>query len=233
MTARFQRYAIYWTPEPGSDLAAFGERWFREPAELPGLRADLACRAVKAPARYGLHATLKAPFPLRQEASVQDLQQALDTFCAIRRAPSGGALMLARFQRYCGLALAGRTADIDWLAAECVTHFDIFRTPGGASGIPADGELSPQEESFAKEFGYPYVLAAFQFHVTLAGPLGEAELEEAAAALEPHLAPFLREAVTIECLSLLGERADNGLFELVSRHPFQGAHCVRGTDPRS
>ncbi|MGC2630015.1 MAG: DUF1045 domain-containing protein [Rhodomicrobium sp.] len=225
MTARFQRYAIYWTPELGSDLALFGERWFREPAEMSGLRADLACRCVKAPARCGLHATLKAPFPLRPGASARDLQQALDAFCAIRCAPSGGALTPALFQGYSGLVLSGQTADIDWLAAECVTHFDSFRAPAGTSGVPADGELSQQEEAFAKEFGYPYVLAAFQFHVTLAGPLGEPELNEVAAALKPHLAPFLRKAITIDCLSLLGERADNRVFELVSRHPFRGGTC--------
>ncbi len=230
MTKRFQRYAIYWTPELGSDLALFGERWFREPAEMSGLGADLASRAVSAQARYGLHATLKAPFPLREGASAQDLQQALDAFCAMRRAPSGGALSLAFFQGYFGLVPAERTADIDWLAAECVTHFDDFRAPGGASGVarPEMGELSPREEAFAEEFGYPHVLSAFQFHVSLAGPLGPNELDEVGAALKPHLAPFMTEPLTIRCLSLLGERADNGVFEPVSRHPFRWVPGGRG-----
>jgi len=224
MTMPFQRYAIYWTPEPGSDLALFGERWFREPSEMSGLSADLAYRAVKAPSRYGLHATLKAPFPLRERASPQDLQQALDAFCAIRRGPSAGAFAPACFQGYFGLVLSERTADMDWLAAECVTHFDSFRAPRGASGVGQreTGELSPREEAFLKEFGYPHVLSAFQFHVSLAGPLGTNELNEVAAALTPHLAPFMAKPVTFGCLSLLGERADNGVFELVSRHPFRG-----------
>ena len=84
MTARFQRYAIYWTPELGSDLALFGERWFREPAEMSGLRTDLAYRCVKAPARYGLHATLKAPFPLRPGASAETCNKP-----SMHSAPSG------------------------------------------------------------------------------------------------------------------------------------------------
>ena len=98
MAKSYQRYAIYWTPLPESDLAAFGERWFADPAAVSGLRAELAARAVKAPARYGLHATLKAPFPLREDASEEDLRQALDAFCAKRRAPSGGAYTPAFFQ---------------------------------------------------------------------------------------------------------------------------------------
>jgi len=221
MAKRFQRYAIYWTPEPGSDLAAFGERWFSRPAETSGLGAELAARAVKSPARYGLHATLKAPFPLREDASTEDLQQVLDAFCAKRRAPSGGAFTLAFFQGYFGLVLSHRTADIDWLAAECVTQFDAFRSAGGKSGVPADGELSPLEEAFEEEFGYPYVLAAFQFHVTLAGPLSQGELDEAAAALKPHLSPFLRGTPVIDSLTLLGEVEDGGVFEAISRHPFR------------
>lgn len=223
MTKQFQRYAIYWTPAPGSELAAFGERWFADPAEMCGIGAELSARAIKAPARYGLHATLKAPFPLREGAAVQDLRGALDAFCGIRRAPAGGALMPAFFQGYFGLVLLERTADIDWLAAECVTCFDAFRAPGGESGVPADGELSPQEEVFLKEFGYPYVLSAFQFHVSLAGPLSQVELEEVAAALKPHLAPLVKQAVIIDSLTLLGEPEGGGVFEVISRHPFAGS----------
>jgi hypothetical protein len=220
MAKRYQRYAIYWTPRPESELAAFGAQWFAEAAAVSGLDAELAAHAVKAPARYGLHATLKAPFPLREDASEAELRGALDAFCTTRRAPNGGAFTPASFQGFFGLVLSRRTADIDWLAAECVTRFDSFRAPGGRSGVPPDGELSAQEEAFVEEFGYPYVLSAFQFHVTLAGPLGEAELNEVAAKLEPHLAPFLTAPAVIDGLTLLGER-DSGLFEIVSRHPFR------------
>jgi Protein of unknown function (DUF1045) len=220
---RFQRYAIYWTPEPGSDLAAFGERWFGEPAQFTGLGAELAARAVKAPARYGLHATLKAPFALKEGTSATDLQHALDAFCAVRRAASGGPLMPAFFQGYFGLVLSERTADIDWLAAECVTHFDAFRKPGSGSGVPFDYALSPREKAFLEEFGYPHVLSSFQFHVSLAGPLGQDELNEIAAALKPQLALFMAKPVKVRELTLLGERADNGIFEPLSRHRFRAA----------
>jgi Protein of unknown function (DUF1045) len=217
----YSRYAIYWTPQPGSELARFGERWFAEPAQTAGLPADLAQRAVKAPARYGLHATLKAPFPLRVDASAKDVQQALDAFCAKRRAPIGGAFKPAFFQGFFGLVLSAHTADVDWLAASCVTHFDGFRDPRGTSGVPADGPLTPQEEAFEAEFGYPYILSVFQFHVTLAGPLPQHELDLVAAALQPHIAPFLHAPVLIDSLTLLGELAETRVFEPLSRHPFR------------
>src|SRR5215472_17843115 len=85
MTEHFQRYAIYWTPEPGSDFAAFGDRWFGPAGETFGLGPSLAARAVKNPSRYRLHATLKAPFRLCEGARVNHLQDALQAFCAARR----------------------------------------------------------------------------------------------------------------------------------------------------
>ena len=88
MTARFQRYAIYWTPEPESRLTRFGEVWFANAGddahagtlETFGLPAGFAYRATKTPARYGLHATLKAPFRLRENGAEAELQKALDIF---------------------------------------------------------------------------------------------------------------------------------------------------------
>jgi hypothetical protein len=221
----FKRYAIYWTPEAGSDLAAFGEKWFGR-SERFGLPADLVDRAIEAPARYRLHATLKAPFRLRDGHGVEDLQAALDAFCAKRRPPAGGTLKLAQFQRYLGLVLSCQTADIDWLAQECVIEFDRFRAPIGNSDRDrrALGRLKAMERALLEEFGYPFVLSAFRFHISLAGPLSKPELDQAGAALEPPLAPFMRSPFRLGSLSLLGEPADGGVFQLISRHRFRAIH---------
>jgi Protein of unknown function (DUF1045) len=223
MTDRFQRYAIYWTPEPGSDFASFGDRWFGPAAESLGLDPSLAARAVRSPARYGLHATLKAPFRLRDGIHLRDLQNALDSFCASRRGPSGGALTLGTFQNYLGLVLSARAADIGWLAAECVTHFDRFRAPlnGDDRDRRAEASFSPVERAFFESYGYPYVLSAFRFHISLAGPLPPSELNEVSAALAPQLAPFMATPFRLGSLSLLGEPHGGGIFEPVSRHPFR------------
>ncbi len=223
MTERFQRYAIYWTPEPGSALADFGARWFGAGAETFGLPPELAGRAARNPAKYSLHATLKAPFRLREGTSERELREELDAFCTVRRGPVGGAFELARFQGYLGLVLSSGAADLDWLAAECVTRFDRYRAPLNGSDrekrdLPA---FSPEERAFFETFGYPYVLSAFRFHVSLAGPLEDAELDDVAAALRPHLAPFMTGPVRIESVSLLGEPHGGGVFEFVSRHRFR------------
>jgi hypothetical protein len=221
MRERFQRFAIYWTPAPETAMAEFGALWFGGTGTF-GLPPELAARATKAPAVYGLHATFKAPFRLKDDVAPEALRDALDDFCANRRAPAAGRLILDHHQHYLTLMLSGTEADIDWLAAECVTRFDRFRAPPDEEDDARrelDG-LSPQEEAFLKEFGYPYVLSAFRFHISLAGPLDSAELDEVAKALEPYLASFMREPFEIKDLSLLGEPRSRGVFEVISRHRF-------------
>src|SRR5258708_36594778 len=99
-----------------------------------------------------------------------------------------------------------------WLAAECVTGFDRFRAPLDESDRDRreHHRLSPAEASIFATFGYPYVLSEFQFHVSLAGPLDDGELGQVAEALEPHVAPFMKENVKIQSLSLLGEANGGG-----------------------
>lgn len=130
---------------------------------------------------------------------------------------------MAMFQGFLGLVLSRETADIDWLAAECVTGFDRFRAPLDESDRDRreHNRLSASESSFLEAFGYPYVLTEFQFHITLAGPLNEAELGEVAEALAPQVAAFTRDAFQVKALSLLGEPSGGGTFEVISRHPFR------------
>ncbi len=200
-------------------MAKFGALWFGG-FETFGLAAELAQRAIKSPRVYGLHATFKAPFRLKDDSTPEALRDALDDFCATRRAPAKGRLILSHYQQYLTFMLAGDQADIDWLATECVTHFDHFRaSPDEEDNARREaGHLSKQEEVFLKEFGYPYVLSAFRFHISLAGSLKSEELDEVARALEPQVAPFMSEPFEIKDLSLLGELRSGGTFEIISRH---------------
>jgi len=68
------RYAIYYTPQPGTALAAFGRSWFgraNDGATLQafsdaGLSGTSFAKLAVAPGRYtGLHALFRAPFAPR------------------------------------------------------------------------------------------------------------------------------------------------------------------------
>jgi hypothetical protein len=224
-----QRYAIYWAPEPGSALADFGRRWLGsdpergeawEDRETLGLDAGLVARATAAPRRYGLHATMKAPFRLAPGMGEAALTDALLAFSAPRRRVRTGCLRLARFANWLALVPSAPLADLDWLAAECVVHFDRFRAPlNGDDRARRSGLADPLRLSYFEQFGYPDVLTAFAFHITLAGPLPAAELDAIETALRPATASFTQEPFVLRSLCCFGDPGEGGLFQLRSRAP--------------
>jgi hypothetical protein len=224
----YERYAIYWVPREDSALSAFAGPWFANASPAAGERktyglpADLALRATTSPARYGLHATLKAPFRLRGAVTQAELESDLGAFCAKRRQVKGGYLRFAKFQRYLGLVLTGCSAEADWLAAECVTHFDRFRAPLSQEDRERrePAVLTETEAAFFESFGYPHVLSTFEFHVTLAGPLESDDLARVEEALALATASLASTPLRIEDLSLLGEAGHGSGFSLLRRFPF-------------
>jgi hypothetical protein len=224
----YERYAIYWLPGPGTPLAAFARNWLGGDPEtgkawpartLYGLDAELVERATVSPRRYGCHATIKAPFRLRDGASEADLSAALERFCARRRRARAGRLRLHRLWRYLGLTLEGATAEADWLADECVTHFDRFRAPlSEADRARRPRDLPPLQSQHLELFGYPDIFSRFLFHITLAGPLEVSELTRVEAALAPVVELFTRELFWIDDLCLCGDPGQGGLFKVLSRH---------------
>ena len=225
----YERYAIYWLPGLRSPFAGFARNWLGgdpeageawQARELHGLDADLAERATASPRRYGCHATIKAPFRLRGGASAADLSTALADFCAHRRHARGGRLRLRRLSHYLTLTLADDRAEIEWLADECVTHFDSFRSPlSEADRARRPRDLAPLARQHLEQFGYPGIFSRFLFHITLAGPLEAVELARVEAALAPAVEPYTREPFSIEDLCLCGDPGQGGLFKVLSRHP--------------
>jgi hypothetical protein len=230
-TPAFSRYAIYWVPRPETPLATFARRWFASEVEtgMPlaerdtfGFDPAFVDRATALPRRYGIHATLKAPFRLREGVTQDDLINAMETFCAVRRAPRAGCLRFKRLARYLALVPEGGHAELDWLATECVTHFDGFREPLTAierARRPAALDAST-ETNFLK-FGYPDIFARFQFQITLAGPLDVLEPDKIERVLAPTLAPLTKVPFVLEDLCLCADPGRGGLFRVLWRQPFR------------
>lgn len=227
-----RRYAIYWTPEPGSALADFGRRWLGSDPERGeasaeretlGLDPALVERATAAPRRYGLHATMKAPFRLTSDVSEAALNDALAAFCAPRRQARAGCLRLVRFGGWLALVPEAPLADLDWLAAECVVHFDRFRAPlSDDDRARRSGIADPLRQLYFEQFGYPDVLAAFTFHITVAGPLPSVELDAIEAVLRPATASFTQEPFRVRDLCWFGDPGDGRLFQVRGRAPLMG-----------
>lgn len=227
----FERYAVYWAPRAESSLAAFARGWLGgdvetgspvEPRRCYGLDAELAARATASPRRYGVHATLKAPFRLADDTSGKALAAELASFAARRRVPRAGSLKLHRFPQFLALVPTCSTAELEWLAAECVTHFDRFRAPlsdcDRARRVP---NMSGKQAVHFEQFGYPHIFEHFMFHITLAGPLDEAALDEVEAALTPAVAQLTEDAFIADDLCLAGDPGHGEMFRILYRAPFQ------------
>jgi hypothetical protein len=228
----FARYAIYWAPEARSALADFGKRWLGGDPETGariferqpfGIDGALVERATRSPRRYGLHATIKAPFRLAPDCSEVELGDALASFCSMRRQVRSGPLRLHRFGRYLALVPSSPCAGIEWLEAECVTFFDRFRAPLSDADRARRGgnSMSPLEAAHFEQFGYPHILSLFLCHVTLAGPLDDPELAEVEAALAPCLAAYTADEFVMKELCLFGDPGADGLFRIVRRCPLR------------
>jgi hypothetical protein len=205
-------------PPVSSPMEEFARRWFGGEDSF-GLEPGLAARAVKTPKRYGFHATIKAPFRLISGISPEDLSTELERFCARRRRIATAPLALERFPSYLALCPSARRAELEWLASECVVHFDRFRAPlNGEDSERRKRDLGPREKTHFEQFGYPYIFDLFYFHISLAGPLEPRELDSVSARLRPHLAQFAGGDFVIGELCLCGDPGDGRDFEIVGRY---------------
>ncbi len=227
------RVAIYWAPAAANALARFGARWLGRDAESGAAVApdpawgdpDWLTEVTAEPRRYGLHATLKPPFRLAAGRSRGALVRALERFAADAAPVAGPPLVLRRLGRFLALVPDGPAPAVEALAARVVAAFDDFRAPPDAAELARrrGHRLSPAHEANLARWGYPYVMAAFRFHVTLSGSLDAATLDRLEAMLAPLVAPFAAAPLALAELALFEQPAGDAPFRLTRRVPLAGA----------
>ncbi len=226
----FNRYAIYATPEPGP-LADFGAAWLGWDCAVgcgvdhpcvPGLPAPLA-EITETPRKYGLHATMKPPFRLTEGQSGTALTAAFETYCSATAPVTLDGLELARLGRFLALVPLGDQTALCNLAAKTLRAFEPFRarlTEADLARRRAAG-LSPEHDALLVKWGYPYVMQAFRFHITLSGKLPRAHAIQTQAVLARMIEPLLSRPFHITALSLMGEDGF-GRFHLIQRNTLSG-----------
>ncbi|WP_062011914.1 DUF1045 domain-containing protein [Aureimonas sp. AU4] len=217
------RAALYFAPPRDAPLTRLAAEWLGrdaftdEPTRAPDARLD---PLVADPARYGFHATVKAPFRLAEGTGLDALDAALARFAAEREAPTIGRLALRRIDGFFALVPAGAEPRLDALSADAVRRFAPFRAPLTPAEIERrrPSGLTERQRTYLGRWGYPYVFEEFRFHMTLTGRTGDAE----AAELEPLLRARFREVVdgplVIDALVLFVEREPGAPFTVHSRH---------------
>jgi len=225
----FARYAIYYTPQPGTALAAFGRSWFgraNDGATLQAFSADGLpgsgfAKIPAAPGRYsGLHAQFMAPFALRDGAGLEALKKRLIDFAARRKLVETGPLTLSRSGRCLVLRPVEPVPALEWLAAQCVGAFDDFAAPLSKAEREdyANPRLSDHQRVLLGSFGHPHVLSEYRFSIKLTGPLDAAHLERVAQALWPVLEEICATGVTVDGMSLFGDAGGRSPMRLIGRY---------------
>ena len=226
----FKRYTIYFVPK--GTLAKFGRAWLGwdcrkgQYISLENAFAEpLADREhyTKKPQKYGLHATLKAPFRLQATQSETALRSAFRGFCNHQKPTASGNLMLSERGGFLSLRPQMQSAALFELGKHCLEAFDPFRAPLEQSDLDRrrNARLSPRQNQFLHQWGYPYVLQEFQFHITLTSLLSILQRETIIPALKNLLAHELERPFIIAYLALIGEDR-NGQFHILEEANLSG-----------
>lgn len=223
-----ERWAIYWAPARASALWTLGCQWLGrdaelanplEPVTLPGFDSTVIATMTAEPARYGLHATLKAPFALRAGQSFESLIDACRSFATTHSACEVGTLSVEPLDDFIALVPTHVPSTLETFAFDCVRAFDPWRAPFTLEERARRSHLSltSREQALLDAWGYPFVAEAFRFHVTLTGRLDGPARERALPALRSYFAQATEQSIAIDQIALYHEPAPSAPFRLVER----------------
>jgi putative phosphonate metabolism protein len=193
------RYAVYFAPAQGSPWWEFGSGWLGrdELQDLPRIQPTVAqigpaeLREITAqPRRYGFHATLKAPFRLKDGNTVENLITRLQALAATLKPVVLGPMQASLLGDFVALVPSSAPDERMALAAACVTELDDLRAPLVEADLASRRveRLDPRELELLQQYGYPYVLERFRFHLTLSGPLPQPTAQRVLRAVAEPLA---------------------------------------------
>jgi hypothetical protein len=241
MTApdHFYRYAVYYAPPAGSGLAALAAAWLGYdpesgetvapetmiPPDALAALPESRERLVRNARVYGFHATLKAPFRLSEDIGFDVLDGAVAALAARTAPVTAPALAVKGDLGFVALQPSDDAPEIDALAAACVTDLDLMRAPltGAELAKRRRGGLDTQEEQHLRNWGYPYVLDRFRFHMTLSTGVSRAEAQQIRAVLEPLFEPHLDSPFRIGEIALFGDPGGGAPFRIIRRYLLTGA----------
>jgi len=174
------RYAVYFSPATTSPWWVFGAGWLGRdecsnlPLEQIGV-AELSSESLHAltvePRRYGFHATLKAPFHLHENVTVEELMVRLGRLATQLKPIELGPLQAIKMDQFVALVPQTMGVELSALAQACVTELDDLRAPITALEL-ARRNVDPADargQFLLKKYGYPHVLERFILHFTLSG----------------------------------------------------------------
>ena len=210
------RYAVYFCPAEGSGLHAFGRDWLATHV-ISGITPERLHELLVNVRRYGWHATLTAPFALATHATYEDLHRTLISI-AQHVEPFELPLALDTLGGFLALRPSGDQTTINALAECCVREVNPLRAPlTDEAWQRRAGELDDVELALFRDYGYPYVIQRYRFHMTLSARASTAEEQTLRAWLVHHGAG--QSPAYIDALTICREPDPGHAYEPIARIP--------------
>jgi len=228
---KFDRYAVYYSPPPEAPIQQFASRWFgrdtmtgenRRRMRLKGFGLEDLAGITASPARYGFHATLKAPFRLSAEASYADLLQSARKLATQLEPIAPLRLVLGELSGFLALRPDRDQGPIGAVADACTTELDRYRAALNEQerARRLNGALTDRQIQHLDRWGYPYILDDFRFHMTLTKRLDEPLRSRLFDALAAHVADALATSFDLDSLCLFGDPGHGRPFQFLDRISF-------------
>ena len=214
------RVGVYYAPAEHDPLWQTGCAWLGRDAatgfslpqpDLPGLAEQTADAR-----RYGLHATLKAPFVPRH--GFEKFMQAAADFAAKQKKFPLPTLAVTQLHGFLALCPIEPKTRLNQLADDCVIALDDHRQPE-STAMQAQRGVGKTDRQIANiaRFGYPFIFEDFTFHMTLTGQIQNNPYFAAAC---DHFSSALAETRQVESLAIFLEDEKGAAFRLFCHLPF-------------
>ncbi|MGE4559732.1 MAG: DUF1045 domain-containing protein [Desulfobulbus sp.] len=226
------RYALFFAPPSTSPLWIQGSRWLGRDAVsgevlaqpvFRNLDRETISELTRTPARYGFHATLVAPFRLKNGLVEHQLLDAAREFAADLQPLTIPPLTVSQLDHFFCLRPVRHSTPLQVMASLCTRAFDRFRAPLNPSELARRkaAQLSGQEKKNLELWGYPYVFEQFRFHFTLTVRMADGKCKDRVhTALLKTFEPLLDDPLVIDALCLFAEQAPGLPMRCLHRFPF-------------
>ena len=230
--ADYPRYAIYYTPAPGSGLDRFGAQLLGYDAftgeDLPFTDGILQMSPdwrdlTRDPRKYGFHATLKAPLSLAPGKTEVELLAACEAFAVTPRAIPVIRPVIGSISGFIAVIPAEPSTELIRLAADCTREFDSFRAPLGTEDRARrnPSQLTPRQREHLDRWGYPYVMEDFRFHMTLTGRLDTERREPVLTMLRHRFSAIGLTMLAIDSIAVFRQENADSRFRIVNQWKLQ------------
>jgi hypothetical protein len=233
------RYAVYFCPSSNSKWGSAGSTWLGrdvdadkllEQVSITGLSSQTVKDVTHAPRRYGWHATLKAPFELVAETSLEELSDSVSRIARDFEPFVLPPMQIRALDGFLACTPSEESRNVHRLANRLTMELQVHANPLTPSQIERRraSPLTNRQEQLMLCWGYPHVLDAFRFHFSLTDSLAQCSVQTISLvrqAAERHFP--LSKPLLFDALSLVAESAPGADFAIVKRILLgKGAHYL-------